>query len=102
MAKELIIYGAGYPDIVKLIHAINQKEHTWDIKGFIDDTPDKQGADFPIAEKDKAWDGAGQGIGGIEQGQIEGPSAQGQKAVSQGDMQERLGQQVCLLDWPAF
>jgi len=46
MTKELIIYGAGYPDIVKLIYAINLKEHTWEIKGFIDDTPDKQGTEF--------------------------------------------------------
>lgn len=44
--NEIIIYGAGYPDIVKLIHAINRVKPVWRIKGFIDDTFEKQGMSF--------------------------------------------------------
>jgi sugar O-acyltransferase (sialic acid O-acetyltransferase NeuD family) len=42
----LVAYGAGYPDVVKLIAAINRAEPTWDFLGFIDDTPEKQGTTF--------------------------------------------------------
>lgn len=51
MGKSLIIYGAGYPDIVKIIDAINAKSDTWSILGFIDDSPEKPGEDllgYPI------------------------------------------------------
>lgn len=44
--KKLIIYGASYFDLIKLIAAINRKEPTWDVIGFIDDTPEKQGQSF--------------------------------------------------------
>lgn len=44
--KNLIIYGAGYPDIVRLVNAINRVEPTWKIEGFVDDTPAKQGTSF--------------------------------------------------------
>lgn len=47
--KDLYIYGAAYPDILKLINAINKITPTWRIAGFIDDT--KQATDylgFPI------------------------------------------------------
>jgi UDP-perosamine 4-acetyltransferase len=44
--KSLIIYGAGYPDIVRLVDAINRAEPTWKIEGFVDDTPAKQGTSF--------------------------------------------------------
>lgn len=37
--RSLIIYGAAYFDILKLVYAINQVEPTWQILGFIDDTP---------------------------------------------------------------
>lgn len=44
--KDLIIYGASYPDVIKLIDVINREEVVWNIKGFIDDTPDKAGSEF--------------------------------------------------------
>lgn len=46
MSKRLIIYGAGYPDIVKLINAINCVEPRWEIAGFVDDTLEKHGSVF--------------------------------------------------------
>ncbi|RDH83367.1 MAG: hypothetical protein DIZ78_15350 [endosymbiont of Escarpia spicata] len=44
--KKLIVFGASYFDLIKLIDAINQKEATWDLLGFLDDTPEKQGASY--------------------------------------------------------
>ncbi|MBL3601838.1 MAG: hypothetical protein JMN25_18585 [gamma proteobacterium endosymbiont of Lamellibrachia anaximandri] len=44
--KKLIIFGASYFDLIKLIDAINQKEATWNLLGFLDDTPKKQGATY--------------------------------------------------------
>ena len=35
--KKLIIYGASFLDIIKLVDAINRKEPTWNIDGFLDD-----------------------------------------------------------------
>jgi sugar O-acyltransferase (sialic acid O-acetyltransferase NeuD family) len=35
--KELLIYGAANPEIVKLVEAINGKEDTWETIGFLDD-----------------------------------------------------------------
>lgn len=35
--NELVIYGASYPDIVKLVDAINRKRNAWKIVGFLDD-----------------------------------------------------------------
>jgi sugar O-acyltransferase (sialic acid O-acetyltransferase NeuD family) len=43
MPTPLVIYGAGSPDPVKLVAAINRATPTWDLLGFIDDTPEKQG-----------------------------------------------------------
>jgi len=33
----LVIYGASYPDVLKLVAAINRQAPTWEIVGFIDD-----------------------------------------------------------------
>lgn len=35
--KKLIIYGASFLDIIKLIEAINRTTPTWEIQGFLDD-----------------------------------------------------------------
>jgi sugar O-acyltransferase (sialic acid O-acetyltransferase NeuD family) len=42
-ATPLAIYGAGNPETVKLVVAINRATPTWELLGFIDDTPEKQG-----------------------------------------------------------
>ena len=34
---KLVIYGASYPEIVKLVDAINCEKKSWDIVGFLDD-----------------------------------------------------------------
>ncbi|RLJ22672.1 hypothetical protein DJ030_00895 [bacterium endosymbiont of Escarpia laminata] len=44
--KKLIIYGASYFDLIKLIDAINREETTWELLGFLDDTPEKQGKSY--------------------------------------------------------
>lgn len=44
--KKLIIYGAAYLDLIKLIDAINRSTPTWELVGFIDDTKDLQGTSF--------------------------------------------------------
>ena len=44
--KKLIIYGASFFDLIKLIDAINRKEETWEIQGFLDDTKELQGRSF--------------------------------------------------------
>ena len=46
MCEPLFIYGAAYPDVVKLVAAINAVKPTWEIQGFIDDTPEKQEQSF--------------------------------------------------------
>ena len=46
MVKRLVIYGAGYPDVVKLVDRINAVDSQWEIKGFIDDLPEKQDSTF--------------------------------------------------------
>jgi len=43
---ELIIYGAAYPDIVKLVNAINKDQNRYTIIGFVDDTPSKQNTEY--------------------------------------------------------
>jgi len=35
--KKLVIYGASYPEIVKLVDSINRVNPEWEILGFIDD-----------------------------------------------------------------
>jgi sugar O-acyltransferase (sialic acid O-acetyltransferase NeuD family) len=44
--KKLIIYGAAYVDLIKLIDAINRSSPTWELLGFIDDTKDLRGKSF--------------------------------------------------------
>jgi len=34
---KLVIYGASFPEIIKLVDAINSEKKTWDIVGFLDD-----------------------------------------------------------------
>lgn len=46
MATPLVLYGAGNPDAVKLVAAINRVAPTWELLGFIDDTPEKAGRDL--------------------------------------------------------
>ena len=41
--KKLIIFGASYMDVIKLIDAINRAVPTWEVLGFLDDTPELQG-----------------------------------------------------------
>lgn len=42
--KKLIIYGASFLDIIKLIDSINRKKPTWEIYGFLDDNKEIQGS----------------------------------------------------------
>ena len=44
-ATPLVLYGAGNPEAVKLVAAINRAAPMWELLGFIDDTPEKQGRD---------------------------------------------------------
>lgn len=44
--NDLIIVGAGNPEIVKLIDVINQKEKIWKIIGFVDDDKSKHRKEF--------------------------------------------------------
>jgi sugar O-acyltransferase (sialic acid O-acetyltransferase NeuD family) len=37
LMKPLVIYGASYPDVVKLIDKINAQQCKWEIIGFLDD-----------------------------------------------------------------
>ena len=41
--KKLVVYGSAYPDIVKLIDAINLVNPEWELLGFIDDKKETQG-----------------------------------------------------------
>ncbi|HTY12728.1 MAG TPA: DapH/DapD/GlmU-related protein [Candidatus Omnitrophota bacterium] len=41
--KKILIYGSGFFDVVKLIEAINRASATWEILGFLDDTPGLKG-----------------------------------------------------------
>jgi sugar O-acyltransferase (sialic acid O-acetyltransferase NeuD family) len=41
--KKLIIYGASFLDVIKLVDAINRKEPTWEILGYLDDNKELQG-----------------------------------------------------------
>lgn len=42
--KKLIIYGASFLDVIKIVDAINRKEPTWEIQGFLDDNMEIQGS----------------------------------------------------------
>ncbi len=40
--KKLVIFGAAFHDVVKLVEVINRTTPTWDLLGFLDDTPERQ------------------------------------------------------------
>ena len=42
--KKLIIYGASFLDVIKLVDAINHKKPTWKILGYLDDKKEIQGS----------------------------------------------------------
>lgn len=42
--KQLIIYGASFQDVIKLIDAINRQTPTWQVLGYLDDNPDIHGS----------------------------------------------------------
>ena len=44
--KPLVIFGAAFFDVIKLIDAINRHAPTWNLLGFIDDTQEIQGKSF--------------------------------------------------------
>jgi sugar O-acyltransferase, sialic acid O-acetyltransferase NeuD family len=44
--RSLILYGAAFSDVIKLIAAINRVGHLWEVRGFLDDTPELQGKSF--------------------------------------------------------
>jgi sugar O-acyltransferase (sialic acid O-acetyltransferase NeuD family) len=44
--KKLVIFGAAFFGYIKLIDAINRVRDTWDLLGFLDDTPEKQKKKF--------------------------------------------------------
>lgn len=44
--KKLIIYGASFLDVIKLVDAINRKEPTWEIQGYLDDNKGIHGRSF--------------------------------------------------------
>lgn len=46
MRKKLIIYGASFLDIIKLVDAINRIEPTWEILGYLDDNKEIHGRVF--------------------------------------------------------
>ncbi|MGH7829502.1 MAG: hypothetical protein ACREP8_04940, partial [Candidatus Binatia bacterium] len=54
MANDLVLYGSGYPDSVKLIHRINRDQLRWNLLGFVDDLDEKQGTSvlgYPVLGK---------------------------------------------------
>ena len=44
--RDLILYGASYPDTVKVVQAVNRQEMRWCVRGFIADKPAKQNQMF--------------------------------------------------------
>ena len=42
--KQLIIYGASFQDVIKLIDAINRQTPTWQVLGYLDDNSDIHGS----------------------------------------------------------
>lgn len=44
--KKLVIFGASFFDLIKLVDAINRVRPTWQILGFLDDTKELQGEVF--------------------------------------------------------
>ncbi|MFN8625141.1 MAG: DapH/DapD/GlmU-related protein [Candidatus Binatia bacterium] len=41
--KRLVIYGARYLDVIKLVDAINRGQSTFAVMGFVSDAPEEQG-----------------------------------------------------------
>lgn len=41
--NKLVIYGASFPDIIKLVDAINREKPTWEILGYLDDNRELHG-----------------------------------------------------------
>jgi sugar O-acyltransferase (sialic acid O-acetyltransferase NeuD family) len=51
MTRDLVVYGASNPCVLKILDAINRRKPTWNLVGFIDDTPGKSGQlfyEYPI------------------------------------------------------
>lgn len=46
MRKKLVLYGASNPCVFKILNALNRVQLRWNLIGFIDDTPEKQGKTF--------------------------------------------------------
>lgn len=44
--RELLIYGAANPEIIKLVDSINDESNTWRIAGFLDDFKKKEIASY--------------------------------------------------------
>ncbi len=44
--KKLIIYGASFLDVIKLVDAINRVTPTWQVLGYLDDNTDVHGCVF--------------------------------------------------------
>jgi len=44
--KDLIIYGASNPSVLKILDALNRETLLWNLVGFIDDTPEMQDSEF--------------------------------------------------------
>jgi len=44
--NRLVIYGAAFFDLLKLVDAINARQPTWELLGYLDDTPELQGRTF--------------------------------------------------------
>ena len=44
--KKLVIFGAAHAYCLQTIEAINRATHYWEILGFLDYTPEKQGTEF--------------------------------------------------------
>ena len=44
--KKLIIYGASFMDVIKLVDAINRVKNTWEILGYLDDNEKIHGSHF--------------------------------------------------------
>lgn len=44
--KKLVIFGAAFFDVIKLVEAINREHHCWRLVGFIDDNEKLQGSNF--------------------------------------------------------
>jgi sugar O-acyltransferase (sialic acid O-acetyltransferase NeuD family) len=41
--RRLVIYGAAFVDVLKLLRALNERTPTYEVLGFLDDTPELRG-----------------------------------------------------------